>query len=120
MKLNIAVLTGDGISPEVTEQAIEVFKAIAIEYYHSILFTSAPVGAIAIDATGNPLPDSTLELCKTSDAVLFGTIGDPKYDHASNAQVRPETWLMKLRKTFGLYANIRTVKAHYILFANSP
>ncbi|NIK92990.1 3-isopropylmalate dehydrogenase [Mangrovimonas sp. CR14] len=120
MKLNIAVLSGDGIGPEVTDQAIKVLKAIAVEFDHTFLFSSAPVGAIAIDETGNPLPDSTLDLCKKSDAVLFGSIGDPKYDNDPNAKVRPEQGLLKLRKELGLYANIRPVKAYDMLLDKSP
>ena len=89
MKLNIAVLPGDGIGPEVTQQAMKVLKAIATEFNHSFNFKEAPVGAIAIDETGHPLPDDTLQLCKASDAILFGAIGDPKYDNDPSAKVRP-------------------------------
>ena len=81
MKLKIAVLGGDGIGPEVTAQSIKVLKIIAEVFGHDFQFTEAIVGAIAIDKTGNPLPDETLELCKYSDAVLFGAMGDPKYDN---------------------------------------
>lgn len=120
MKLNIAVLSGDGIGPEVTHQAIKVLKAIAQEFDHSFRFKEAPVGAIAIDQTGNPLPDDTLALCKSSDAILFGAIGDPKYDNNPSAKVRPEQGLLKLRKSLGLYANIRPVKAYETLLDKSP
>jgi len=120
MKLNIAVLPGDGIGPEVTDQAIKVLKAIALEFDHTILFKEAPVGAIAIDKENNPLPDATLELCKSSDAILFGAIGHPKYDNDPSAKVRPEQGLLKLRKTLGLYANIRPVKAYETLIDKSP
>jgi len=120
MKLEIAVLSGDGIGPEVTHQAIKVLKAVAQEFDHSFRFKEAHVGAIAIDQTGNPLPDDTLALCKSSDAILFGAIGDPKYDNDPSAKVRPEQGLLKLRKELGLFANIRPVKAYETLLGKSP
>ena len=120
MKLNIAVLSGDGIGPEVTSQAIKVLKAIALEFDHTFLFKEASVGAIAIDEQNNPLPEKTLNLCKSSDAILFGAIGDPKYDNNPSAKVRPEQGLLKLRKELGLYANIRPVKAYETLLDKSP
>ncbi len=120
MKLNIAVLPGDGIGPEVTQQAIKVLKAIATEFDHTFNFRTAFVGAIAIDETGNPLPEETLDLCKASDAILFGAIGDPKYDNDPSAKVRPEQGLLALRKNLGLYANIRPVKAYETLLDRSP
>ena len=120
MKLEIAVLSGDGIGPEVTAQAIKALEAIAHAFDHSFLFKDALVGAIAIDKTGNPLPDETLEICVNTDAVLFGAIGDPKYDNNPSASVRPEQGLLKLRKELGLYANIRPVKAYDTLIDKSP
>lgn len=120
MKLNIAVLPGDGIGPEVTEQAVKVLKAIAMEFDHTFNFTYAPVGAIAIDEQQDPLPESTLKVCKTNDAILFGAIGDPKYDNDPSAKVRPEQGLLKLRKELGLFANIRPVKAYETLLSKSP
>lgn len=120
MKLNIAVLPGDGIGPEVTNEAIKVLKAIAFEFDHTFNFKTAPVGAIAIDEHNNPLPDNTLALCKSSDAILFGAIGDPKYDNDPSAKVRPEQGLLKLRKDLGLYANIRPVQAYDTLLKKSP
>jgi 3-isopropylmalate dehydrogenase len=120
MKLNIAVLPGDGIGPEVTEQAVKVLKAIAVEFNHTFNFTYAPVGAIAIDEHQDPLPESTLKVCKTNDAILFGAIGDPKYDNDPSAKVRPEQGLLKLRKELGLFANIRPVKAYETLLSKSP
>lgn len=120
MKLKIAVLSGDGIGPEVTNQAIKVLKAIGTIYNHTFEFEQALVGAIAINKTGNPLPDETLELCKNSDAVLFGAIGDPKYDNNPDAKIRPEQGLLKLRKELGLFANIRPIKAYTTLLDNSP
>lgn len=120
MKLEIAVLPGDGIGPEVTDQAVKALKAIANEFDHTFIFNYAPVGATAIDQTGDPLPDSTLDLCKKSDAILFGSIGHPKYDNDPSAKVRPEQGLLKLRKSLGLFANIRPVKAYDVLLGKSP
>ena len=116
----LALLPGDGIGPEVTNQAIKVLKAIASEYNHNFQFTNADVGAIAIDKHNEPLPDETLELCKSTDAVLFGAIGDPKYDNDPSAKIRPEQGLLKLRKELGLFANIRPVKAYHTLLNKSP
>ena len=120
MKLKIATLPGDGIGPEVTNEAIKVLKATASEFDHTFIFEEANVGAIAIDKTGNPLPDETLELCMSSDAILFGSIGHPKYDNDPSAKVRPEQGLLKLRKSLGLFANIRPVKAYETLLDKSP
>ncbi|MBT8245722.1 MAG: 3-isopropylmalate dehydrogenase [Winogradskyella sp.] len=120
MKLNIAVLPGDGIGPEVTDQAIKALKAIASEFNHNFKFTTADVGAVAIDKHNNPLPENTLDLCKSSDAILFGSIGHPKYDNNPSAKIRPEQGLLKLRKELGLFANIRPVKAYETLLEKSP
>ena len=120
MKLKIAVLSGDGIGPEVTKQAIKVLQAVAVVYQHQFEFEEGLVGAIAIDKTNNPLPDATLELCKNSDAVLFGAIGDPKYDNNPDAKVRPEQGLLKLRKELGLFANFRPIKTFDSLLEKSP
>ena len=120
MKLKIALLPGDGIGPEVTNQAVKALKAIASEYDHNFQFTQADVGAIAIDKFNDPLPKETLDLCKSSDAVLFGAIGHPKYDNDPSAKVRPEQGLLKLRKELGLFANIRPVKAYPTLLNKSP
>ena len=120
MKLKIAVLPGDGIGPEVTSQAVKSLQAIASEFNHNFKFTTADVGAIAIDKHNDPLPEKTLDLCKSSDAILFGSIGHPKYDNDPSAKVRPEQGLLKLRKELGLYANIRPVKAYETLLDKSP
>jgi 3-isopropylmalate dehydrogenase len=120
MNLRIALLPGDGIGPEVTAQAVKCLQAVAETFGHQFKFEKAIVGAAAIDKTGNPLPDSTLELCKVSDAVLFGAIGDPKYDNDPNAEIRPEQGLLKLRKELGLYSNIRPVKVFPTLIDKSP
>ena len=106
MKKNIAVINGDGIGPEVTLESVKVLLAVAERFDHHFEFTSCLMGAVAIDATGNPLPDETIQICLNNDAVLFGAIGDPKYDNNPSAKVRPEQGLLKLRKALGLFANI--------------
>ena len=120
MEMNIAVLAGDGIGPEVIEQALKVVNAIAKKFNHDIKFTHGITGASAIDAVGNPYPDETHELCMQSDAVLFGAIGDPKYDNNPSAKVRPEQGLLAMRKKLGLYANIRPIMVFPSLVHKSP
>jgi 3-isopropylmalate dehydrogenase len=120
MNLKIAVLSGDGIGPEVILQAKKALHAIGVVYDHEFVFEDALVGAVAIDKTGNPLPEQTLNLCLNTDAVLFGAIGDPKYDNDPNATVRPEQGLLKLRKALGLFANIRPIKPYKSLLDSSP
>ncbi len=120
MKLNIAVLGGDGIGPEITTQAVNVLSAVGKKFNHTFNFTSALVGASAIKENGNPLPNNTLELCQASDAVLFGAIGDPEFDNNPDAKVRPEQGLLKLRKSLGLFANIRPLTTFEPLLHKSP
>ncbi|MEZ4985761.1 MAG: 3-isopropylmalate dehydrogenase [Saprospiraceae bacterium] len=108
-KYKIAVLSGDGIGPEVVAQAMKVLDAVAHRYGHHFEYCHALVGAIAIDETGDPLPQDTIDTCLASDAILFGSIGHPRYDNDPTAKVRPEQGLLKLRKTLGLYANLRPV-----------
>lgn len=120
MKLNIAVLPGDGIGPEIIAQALEVTKAICTKFNHELTYKEALVGAIAIDKTGNPYPQETHDLCMDSDAVLFGAIGDPKYDNNPSAKVRPEQGLLKMRKELGLYANLRPINTFPSLLHKSP
>lgn len=120
MNLNIALLPGDGIGPEVLTQAVKCLEAVEEAFGHNFVFKEAPVGAIAIDKTGEPLPEKTLQLCKNADAVLFGAIGDPKYDNDPKAKVRPEQGLLKLRKELGLFTNIRPVKVFPTLIDKSP
>lgn len=120
MKFNIAVISGDGIGPEVTAQAKKVLDSIADVFDHTFTYKEALMGACSIDKTGNPLPDETVTLCKASDAVLFGAIGDPKYDNDPTAKVRPEQGLLRLRKELGLFCNVRPVKAYDQLIDNSP
>lgn len=116
----IAVIEGDGIGPEVTKQSINVLNAIAENYGHQFIYKYGLMGAVAIDKTGNPLPDETIDTCLNSDAILFGAIGHPKYDNNPNAKVRPEQGLLKLRKTLQLYANIRPINTYPSLQHLSP
>ncbi|MEZ5071099.1 MAG: 3-isopropylmalate dehydrogenase [Bacteroidales bacterium] len=120
MDYKIAALPGDGIGPEIVDQAVKVLKAVAGKFGHKFHFTYAPVGATAIDETGDPFPDDTFRLCMDSDAVLFGAIGDPKYDNDPKAKVRPEQGLLAMRKQLGLYANIRPVTTFPSLIHKSP
>lgn len=120
MKLKIAVLPGDGIGPEIIEQGIKVCKATGKRFSHEMEFNWGLVGAAAIDDCGNPFPDETFELCKNADAVLFGAIGDPKYDNDPKAKVRPEQGLLAMRKKLGLYANVRPVTTFPSLVDKSP
>ena len=120
MNLNIALLPGDGIGPEVIEQAVRCLEAVEEVFGHHFVFKEAAVGAIAIDKTGNPLPPATLKLCKEADAVLFGAIGDPKYDHNPESEIRPEKGLLALRKELELFANIRPVQVFPTLIEKSP
>ncbi len=120
MQLNIAVLPGDGIGPEITQTALEVTKAIAQKFGHQLTYEFGIVGACAIDKTGNPYPEETHALCMKSDAVLFGAIGDPRFDNDPSAKVRPEQGLLAMRKELGLYANIRPVTTFPSLLHKSP
>ncbi|MFT7037244.1 MAG: 3-isopropylmalate dehydrogenase [Cyclobacteriaceae bacterium] len=120
MDFKIGVLAGDGIGPEIVEQGIKVMDAIGAKFGHNFNYTSALVGAIAIDETGNPYPDETHQVCMDSDAVLFGAIGDPKYDNNPSAKVRPEQGLLGMRQKLGLYANIRPVATFPSLIDKSP
>ncbi len=120
MNKKITVIKGDGIGPEVTAQSIKVLDAIAQRFNHSFEYEECLMGAVAIDATGNPLPDETIESCLHSDSVLFGAIGHPKYDNDPSAKVRPEQGLLKLRKSLQLYANIRPISVYPSLYHLSP
>ncbi len=112
MEKKIAVLAGDGIGPEVIRQAIKAVEAVGAVFQRKFQFEYALFGAEAIDKTGVPLPDKTLEVCRSADAILLGAVGDPRYDMDSRAAQRPEQGLLQLRKTLGLYANIRPVTAY--------
>lgn len=120
MKLNIALLAGDGIGPEVIDQAIKVCDAIAVKYNHDITWQPALTGAAAIDAVGEPYPDSTHNVCANADAVLFGAIGHPRFDNDPSAKVRPEQGLLKMRQKLGLFANVRPTFTFPSLIDKSP
>ena len=120
MKLKIAKLPGDGIGPEVVEQAVKAVDAVAARFGHEISYSFAKVGACAIDEFGDPFPEETFKTCLESDAVLFGAVGDPKYDNDPTAKVRPEQGLLAMRKKLGLYANLRPVETFDALVDKSP
>jgi 3-isopropylmalate dehydrogenase len=120
MDFKIAVLAGDGIGPEIIAQALKAVNATGKKFGHKFAFSPAVVGAVAIDMTGSPLPQETLDICRASDAILFGAIGDPKYDNDPKAKVRPEQGLLAMRKELGLYANIRPVSTFRSLADKSP
>lgn len=118
--LNIAVLPGDGIGPEIMDQALKATQAVCDKYGHTLKYKYAITGACAIDQVGDPYPDATHQLCMDSDAVLFGAVGDPKFDNNPSAKVRPEQGLLRMRKQLGLYANIRPVETFESLLHKSP
>ena len=120
MNKKIAVLSGDGIGPEIIQEAIKVLKAIGQKFNHQFEYNHALIGAAAIDKTGNPYPNETHQVCLENDVILFGAIGDPKYDNDPTAKVRPEQGLLKMRSSLGLYANIRPVKSYDSLLDASP
>ncbi len=120
MKLNIAVLPGDGIGPEIVDQALKATKAICEKFGHELTYEYAICGADAIDKVGDPYPAETHELCMKSDAILFGAVGHPKFDNDPSAKVRPEQGLLKMRKMLGLYANLRPVNTFESLIDRSP
>jgi 3-isopropylmalate dehydrogenase len=116
----ITTIFGDGIGPEVTQQAIKVLNTIAEVHGHQFVYDRALLGAEAIDATGTALPDETVEKALASDAVLFGAVGHPKYDNDPHAKVRPEQGILGIRKALQLFANIRPVSTYPTLHHLSP
>lgn len=120
MKKNIAVLAGDGIGPEIINEALKVTKAIEKKFGHNFTYTEAITGACAIDTVGDPYPEATHKICMDADAVLFGAIGHPKFDNDPTAKVRPEQGLLRMRKQLGLYANLRPVETFASLLHKSP
>ncbi len=119
MKAKIVLLPGDGIGPEVIAQAQRVLARIASLEGHDFSFEEALMGGCAIDATGNPLPDNTVSVCESADAILLGAVGGPKWSDPT-ASVRPEQGLLKIRSHFGLFANLRPVKIFPALFEYAP
>ena len=120
MKLNIALLAGDGIGPEVIQQAVKVSEAIAKKFNHTINWMPALTGAAAIEAVGEPYPKETHDICLKSDAILFGAIGHPRFDNDPSAEIRPEQGLLKMRKDLGLFANVRPTFTFPSLIDKSP
>lgn len=111
MSFQIAVLAGDGIGPEVCAEGVRVLRAVAEKHGHTLEISDALIGGAAIDAYNNPLPDSTLAICRRADAILLGAVGGPKWSDPK-ASIRPEQGLLKLRQSLGLYANLRPVQPH--------
>ncbi|MEE2723356.1 MAG: 3-isopropylmalate dehydrogenase [Bacteroidota bacterium] len=120
MKLKLALLAGDGIGPEVINQAVKVCNSIAQKFDHEIKWMPALTGADAIDKLGDPYPDKTHQICLEADAILFGAIGHPRFDNDPSASIRPEQGLLKMRKRLGLFANIRPTFTFSSLINNSP
>ena len=120
MRLKIAVLPGDGIGPEIMKQGVAVLNAIAHKYNHEFTYEKAIIGAHAIDEVGDPYPEATHEICMRSDAILFGAVGDLKYDNDPTSPVRPEQGLLAMRKKLGLFANVRPVVTFDCLLHKSP
>lgn len=116
----IAKLPGDGIGPEVMQQAVKAVDAVCEKFGHKAQYTLGYVGACAIDRYGDPYPNETHEICLGSDAVLFGAVGDPRYDNDPTAKVRPEQGLLAIRKKLGLYANLRPIETFGSLADKSP
>ncbi len=119
MKALIAVLAGDGIGAEVTAEAVRVLEAVAARHGHEFEFRPAPIGGAAIDAHGEALPAATLALAERADAILLGAVGGPKWS-APDARVRPEQGLLQLRRSLGLFANLRPVVPHPAVLDASP
>jgi 3-isopropylmalate dehydrogenase len=119
VRARIAVIAGDGIGVEVTDEAVRALTRIAERSGHSFEFEAALLGGAAIDATGEALPAATLEICRRADAVLLGAVGGPKWSDP-NAKVRPEQGILQLRKALGLFANLRPVVPHPAVLDASP
>jgi 3-isopropylmalate dehydrogenase len=119
LKASFVILPGDGIGPEITQQAQRVLEKVADLFGHEFSFESHLIGGIAIDETGDPLPDRTIEACRASQAILLGAVGGPKWDDPT-AKTRPEVGLLKIRKELGLFANLRPIKLYDQLVDASP
>ena len=119
MQSNIVLLPGDGIGPEVVQQGVRVLQSIASKFGHHFEFSEHLIGGIAIDETGDALPNSTIVACKSSEAILLGAVGGPKWDDP-NAKTRPEAGLLKIRKELGLFANLRPIVTFAELLDSSP
>ncbi|MFL6216924.1 MAG: 3-isopropylmalate dehydrogenase [Blastocatellia bacterium] len=119
MQINITVLPGDGIGPEVTAEAVRVLEAIATKFNHELTYTTEKIGGVAINEFNNPLPDQTLAACLDSKAVLLGAVGHPDFDNHP-PHLRPEAGLLKIRNALGAYANLRPARLFTALADASP
>lgn len=119
MNARIVLLPGDGIGPEVTAEAQRVLERVAETFGDSFQFETHPIGGNAIDDFGDPLPETTLNACRESDAILLGAVGGPKWDDPT-AKTRPEAGLLRIRKELGLFANLRPIKTYDFLLDSSP
>jgi len=119
LQSKIVLLPGDGIGPEVVQQGVRVLQSIASRFGHHFEFSEHLIGGIAIDETGDALPNSTIVACKSSDAILLGAVGGPKWDDP-NAKTRPEAGLLKIRQELGLFANLRPIVTFAELLDSSP
>ncbi len=119
MLLKITAVPGDGIGPEVTDQALRVLRNVAVAFSHTVEVTSKPIGGAGLTASRNPLPDETLAACLKSDAVLLGAVGGPAFDHFPS-ELRPERGLLKLRQALGCFANLRPAVCFPALIDSSP
>ncbi len=116
---NFAVIRGDGIGPDIVDEEIKILNRVAEKFGHTFNYKEALLGGAAIDAAGEPCPDETIDVCKKSDAVIFGSVGGPKWD-ALPDEKRPEKGLLKIRAALGLYANLRPAIIHRALASSSP
>ena len=119
MNLDVMLLPGDGVGPEVVEQAVRILEAVGKKFNHQFSFESGLIGGCSIDQNGLSLTDETVEKCKRSSAVLMGAVGGPKWDDPS-AKDRPERGLLRIRKELGVFANLRPVSVHPALIDSSP
>ena len=119
MNYSITVLPGDGIGPDVTAEAVRSLEAVGRSFGHSFDLSHGLVGGIAIDQLGTPLPQETVAMCESTDAILFGAVGGPKWDDPG-ATVRPEDGILALRKSLGLFANLRPVRVFPAVMDSSP
>ena len=119
MRFAITVLPGDGVGPEVTAEAVKVMEAVGERFGHVFDARIGRVGGNAIDDFGTPLPDETLAMCRGVDAIVFGAVGGPKWDSA-DAETRPEDGILAIRKSLGLFANLRPIKVYPALINSSP
>jgi 3-isopropylmalate dehydrogenase len=119
MQINITVLPGDGIGPEVTNEAVRVLEAVAAKFNHQLHYTTEKIGGVAINEFNNPLPDQTLAACLNSRAVLLGAVGHPAFDNHP-PHLRPEAGLLRIRNALGAYANLRPARLFAALADASP